>query len=87
MTDDLVREIAAKKTRAPAPDMAVSWRMSSLLQTFHNTTEHRDELLRYFPIAVVATIEGYFRARLTQLIDHGEPFTSNALKSLPGDQT
>ena len=83
LTDDLVKEIAARKTRAPEPDMAVSWRMSSLLQTFNKSTVHRQELLRYFPIAVVATIEGYFRVRLAQLIDHGEPFISNALKAYP----
>jgi hypothetical protein len=83
LTDDLVKEIVAKKTRAPESNKAVSWRMSSLLQTFHRPTAHRQELLRYFPIAVVATLEGYFRVRLAELIDHGEPFISNALKGYP----
>jgi hypothetical protein len=83
LTDDLVKEIAAKKTRATKPDVSVSWRTSSLLQTFHKPAGNRSEILRYFPIAVVATIEGYFRSRLAELIDHGEPFISNALKAYP----
>jgi hypothetical protein len=33
-----------------------------------------EELLKYFPIAVVACIESYFRAALRELIDAGAPF-------------
>ena len=57
--------------------------MSSLIQTFNYPLKHREEFVRYFPIAVVANLEGYFRARLSQLIDSGEPFLSNALKAYP----
>ena len=57
--------------------------MSSLIQTFNYPLKHREEFVRYFPIAVVASLEGYFRARLSQLIDSGEPFLSNALKAYP----
>lgn len=57
--------------------------MSSLLQTFNNPNGHRGEILRYFPVAVVASMDGYFRARLSQFIDAGDPFLSNAVAKYP----
>jgi hypothetical protein len=65
------------------PDRDASWRMSSLLQTFNQPSKHQNELHRYYPIAVVATIDGYFRSRLAELIDSGEPFLSNAVSAYP----
>jgi hypothetical protein len=38
----------------------------------------RRELCRYFPIALVALIEGYLKMLYRDLIDSGEPFLSNA---------
>lgn len=83
ITEKTIRDIVDKRKRMSTPDRAASWRMSSLLQTFNYPLKHRDELLRYFPIAVVAAIDGYFRTRLSQLIDSGEPFLSNAVNSYP----
>jgi hypothetical protein len=79
ISEDTLRQIAEKKERISAPDADASWRMSSLLQTFNKMVTQSQEFLRYFPIAVVATLEGYFRARLALLIDSGEPFMSNAM--------
>jgi hypothetical protein len=39
---------------------------------------HKRELYRYFPVAVVAIIEGHFKMLYSELIDSGEPFLSNA---------
>lgn len=83
LTEKSIQDIIDKRQRMSAPDRDASWRMSSLLQTFNNPLKHRDELVRYFPIAVVATIDGYFRARLASLIDSGEPFLSNAIVAYP----
>lgn len=83
ITPEAIKEILDKKSRSSRPDIAASWRTSSLLHTFNNPVKHTDELARYYPIAVVATIEGYFRARLADLIDHGEPFRSNAVAAYP----
>jgi hypothetical protein len=83
ITDQTTKDIADKRQRASAPDMAASWRMSSLLQTFHSPAKHREEVLRYFPIAVVASIDGYFRTRMANLIDAGDPFRSNAVSNYP----
>lgn len=38
--------------------------------------EDNDELLRYFPIGVIAAVESYFRAAYAEMIDAGEPFAS-----------
>lgn len=78
-----VRDIAEKRQRTSAPDRSASWRMSILLQAFNNPIKHQGEVLRYYPIAVVAAIEGYFRARLASLIDSGDPFLSNAVSAFP----
>lgn len=83
LSEKSIRDIVDKRQRLSAPDNAASWRMSSLLQTFNAPEKHREELLRYFPIAVVAAIDGYFRARLARLVDSGEPFLSNAVKAYP----
>jgi hypothetical protein len=42
----------------------------------------RDELLRYFPIAIVACLEGYFQLVYRDLIDAGQPYLGNAMKAL-----
>jgi hypothetical protein len=83
LSEKSIQDIIDKRQRLSAPDNAVSWRMSSLVQTFSAPEKHREELLRYFPIAVVAAIDGYFRARLAKLIDSGEPFLSNAVSAYP----
>lgn len=57
--------------------------MSVLLQSFNDPVRHHAELLKYYPIAVVAAIQGYFRSRLADLIDKGEPFLSNAIVFSP----
>jgi hypothetical protein len=40
----------------------------------------RGELFRHFPVATVATIEGYFRMLCRDLIDRGPPFVARAAK-------
>lgn len=37
-------------------------------------------LLRYFPIALISCVEVFFKSAIKQLIDHGEPYLSNAQK-------
>jgi hypothetical protein len=40
----------------------------------------RAELFRHFPVATVATIEGYFRMLCRDLIDRGAPFVTRVAK-------
>ncbi len=39
--------------------------------------KEKKELLKYFPIGMVACIEGYFRLAIADLIDFGAPYQSN----------
>lgn len=52
-------------------------RLSSLEMAFKAASKDNDEILKYFPIALVATMEGCFRVMISELIDHGEPFSGN----------
>lgn len=38
----------------------------------------QNEMLKYIPIAIVACLQGYFRAVIKDLIDSGDPFRKNA---------
>jgi hypothetical protein len=76
---ETIHEIASKQRRASRPDQSANWRLSILLQTFNDPAKHQEELLRYYPIAVVAAIEGYLKERLASLIDLGDPFAENAI--------
>lgn len=80
LTERSIQEITDKRQRVPTPDVSASWRMSSLIQSFNDSTKHREEVIRYYPIAVVAVLDGYFRARLPSLIDSGDPFRANAVE-------
>jgi len=80
ITERSIQEIIDKRQRVPTPDVSASWRMSSLIQSFNDSAKHREEVIRYYPIAVVAVLDGYFRARLPSLIDSGDPFRANAVE-------
>jgi hypothetical protein len=57
-------------------------RLNSLNNAFNILPINDNELLKYFPIALVAAMEGGFRVMLTELIDHGSPFLDNCDKLL-----
>ncbi len=38
----------------------------------------RTELIRYLPVAHIAVLEGYFRLAYAELINHGDPYLTNA---------
>lgn len=52
-------------------------RLSSLETAFKNAPKENHELLKYFPIALVAAMESCFRVMVAELIDHGEPYLGN----------
>jgi hypothetical protein len=81
LTNRIVREIAEKRERSSGSDASMSWRTSALLQAFNSPLRYPEELLKYYAVAIVAMIEGYFRSRLAVLITSGEPFLSNALSA------
>lgn len=86
---DYVAEILSKKSRLyPSTHRweQVSGLLDGLIQALYETQHHmpfggaREEVLSYFPIRLVAVIEGYFRLAYANLIDFGSPFRENAAK-------
>lgn len=55
-------------------------RLFALEQAFKVHDKAQSELTRYFPVALIACVEGYFRMAIKDLIDVGDPFLTNAEK-------
>ncbi len=51
-------------------------RMLRLEIAFDQSGTIDPEMMRYFPIAIVACMESFFRATISELIDAGEPYTN-----------
>lgn len=74
-----IREIQSRMGAMPS-HMAVIARIndiSSLVESYDKTPE---EALRYVPVGLVACLEAYFRAVISELVDSGEPFLRRAEK-------
>lgn len=54
------------------------FRLFALERAFRDHDQGNTELTRYFPVALVACIEGYLRLAIRELIDAGEPYLTNA---------
>lgn len=81
-TRDIIQEIADVRSRRRfGSSMAeLPGRLFALERAFKEHDQTQSELTRYFPVALVACIEGYFRMVVKDLIDAGEPYLSNAEK-------
>lgn len=81
-TRDIIQEIAdIRKRRLFGFSIAeLTMRLFELEQTFKNHDKNETELFRYYPVALIACLEGYFRMAIKELIDAGEPYLSNAEK-------
>lgn len=76
---DFINEIVERRSRLPQV-RAMSLllvRLSDLEQEFERRDELSDELMRYFPVAIVACLEGFFRELIRELVDHGPPYSDN----------
>lgn len=79
-TRDLIQEIAGIRQRhrsSSAPPELVL-RLLALERTFEEHDKAESELIRYFPVALIACVEGYFRMVIKDLVDAGEPYLTNA---------
>lgn len=79
-------------TRNPIPDILeirsrllhgnsgaeISIRQIYLQSAFEKRRDVDPEFLRYFPVALVACFEGFFRLAVKELIDAGQPYLTNA---------
>jgi hypothetical protein len=81
-TRDIIQEIAdVRQRRRFGSAMAeLPLRLFSLEHAFKKHDKSEKEVIRYFPVALIACVEGYFRMAIKDLIDAGEPFLSNAEK-------
>lgn len=88
MKRDLVHEILAKRARRRGGRWRLfSDRVAGLYQAIDLLREYdgddqiaRYELLKYIAVALVAALEGYYRAVIRDLINHGGPYRVNAHK-------
>ncbi|MDH3062310.1 lysozyme inhibitor LprI family protein [Achromobacter insolitus] len=85
-TRDIIQEIAdVRGRRLFGSSMAeLPLRLFALEHAFAQYDRSNAELSKYFPVALIACVEGYFRMVVTDLIDSGEPFLSNAEKPASG---
>lgn len=81
-TRDMIQEIAdvRKRRRFGSAMSELPLRLFALEQAFSQHDPSQHELIRYFPVALIACVEGYFRLVVKDLIDAGEPYLSNAEK-------
>jgi len=57
---------------------SASLRLLALDVALQNLRESASELIKYFPIGVVAVLEAFFRSAIAELVDHGPPYSENA---------
>ena len=81
-TRDIIQEIAdiRERRRFGSAMAELPLRLFALEQAFKDHDKSQSELTRYFPVALIACVEGYFRMAIKDLIDAGEPFLTNAEK-------
>ncbi len=81
-TRDIIEEIADVRNRRMFGEAMAELplRLFALERAFNEHDNSQKELTRYFPVALIACVEGYFRMAVKDLIDAGEPFLSNAEK-------
>jgi|SRR5918992_4973702 hypothetical protein len=79
-TRDIIEDIAqVRQRRQFGHAMAeLPFRLFALEHAFRGHDQKNDELTRYFPVGLVACIEGYFRMAIKELVDAGDPYLSNA---------
>lgn len=81
-TRDIIQEIAdiRQRRRFGSAMSELPLRLFALEHAFKEHDKSESELIRYFPVALIACVEGYSRMAIKDLIDTGEPYLSNAEK-------
>lgn len=79
---DFVEEILSiqSRNRDYSHHLMLILRLENLERLFKYRNEYDEELLKYFPIGLIACFEGYTRTVIKQLIDFGNPFFENIFK-------
>lgn len=81
---DVVQEISELRERLDIPSsLAIpTSRLGALQRDFDHIDANNRELLRYFPVALIATIESTLRLLIAELVDHGSPYLERAASLL-----
>ena len=79
-TRDIIQEIAdvRQRRRFGSAMSELPMRLFALEHAFKKHDKSQGELTRYFPVALIACVEGYFRMAIKDLVDVGDPYLSNA---------
>lgn len=85
MKRDLINEITEIKSRSEFNSRHdFSNRLQEIENAFNESNFIKNglskELLKYIPISTIACFEAFFRSVYKELIDHGKPFSENAIK-------
>jgi Lysozyme inhibitor LprI len=77
---EIIEQIAdaRRRLRAGRASAELPIRLQSIEHAFSTLNRENKELIRYFPVALVACMEGYFRITIKEVVDVGEPYLSNA---------
>jgi len=79
---NLVTEIIQKRDRSLVIDcFGYSNKLDNLKKVLEIETEN-EEFLKYIPVASIATLEMFTRMLIKVIVDNGEPYLSNAIKSM-----
>jgi uncharacterized protein YecT (DUF1311 family) len=81
-TREIIQEIAdiRQRRRFGSAMSELTIRLFALEDAFKKHGGAESELIRYFPVALIACVEGYVRMVIKDLVDSGEPYLTNAEK-------
>lgn len=79
---DIIQQIAEARSRrrTSVARAELPLQLFKLEAAFRCLVRKDSELLKYFPVALIASLESYIRSAIKDLIDSGEPYLSNAEK-------
>ena len=79
---DIIQQIAEARSRRciGVATAELPLQLFTLEDAFSSLERKDGELLKYFPVALIASLESYLRAAIKNLIDSGDPYLSNAEK-------
>lgn len=81
IVEEILEISGRRKSDIPTGELFI--RLLFIEHAYKERNPENKELLRYFPIAIVACMEAYFRLAIKKLIDSGEPYLTNSQAIMP----
>jgi len=81
IVEEILEIRGRRKSDIPGGELFI--RLLYIEHAYKKRDPENKELLRYFPIAIVACMETYFRLAIKKLIDSGEPYLTNSQTIMP----